>query len=73
MRRTLTICCGLIVFAATFGMIAVPATAQECRGCARKASIAACMKCVAEPKNGGWDAANAKVWCGRNQPVCAKR
>jgi hypothetical protein len=51
-------------------VFATGAQAQDCRGCARLPSIAACMKCAAKPENGGWGSSNSSIWCGRNQPVC---
>lgn len=53
----------ILMFSAAAG-----AQAQDCRGCTRQASVAACVSC--NMAAGGYTMAQSQKWCRKNQPLC---
>jgi hypothetical protein len=65
---------GTVLLAAAVYM-APPAWAQDCRGCARRATIEACVQCSLKSpdRKATYSEAGIRSWCQSNQPVCSKR
>lgn len=67
----------IAVLGASLLLASVPSSgeAQDCRGCARKASINACVRCSlnSPDRQPHYTEAGIRRWCQANQPVCSKR
>jgi hypothetical protein len=66
--------CLVVGVAAAILTQAPAATAQEChKGCARRPSIEACVRCSVnspEAKRMGYAESGIRRWCEQNQPAC---